>query len=106
MLAMGNPIISWFDALDSAAYLRRVSRADEEGRVAEKPEYAIARDYHTYMVWKRTHPAPVSYLTLERAEQLVARGAQKGVLHRLNGWESSPARAMAERLEESAEPAL
>jgi hypothetical protein len=99
MLAMGNVIICWFDALDSATYLRRVSRADEEGRVAEKPEYAIAGSYADYMVWKRTHPSSVSYLTLERAEQLVARGAQRGVLHRLTGWESSPARDLAEQLE-------
>jgi hypothetical protein len=96
---MGNPTWSWFDALDSAAYLRRVSRADEEGRVSEKPEYAIAGSYADYMVWKRTHPSSVSYLTRERARIMIDRGAARGVLHRLSGWESSPARELAERLE-------
>ncbi|HUP53035.1 MAG TPA: hypothetical protein VM198_11190, partial [Longimicrobiales bacterium] len=41
----------------------------------------------------------VDYLTADRAKKLVRRGAPKGTLLRLAGWETSPARDAAERLE-------
>jgi hypothetical protein len=65
----------------------------------QRPEYAIAGTYRDYMVWKPTYPAPVSFLTRERAEQFLAAGVPKGKLHRLAGWETSDARELAERLE-------
>jgi hypothetical protein len=65
-----------------------------------KPEYAIASEYRVYMEWRRTHREGfVSYLTRDRAQLLVDRGAPKGILHRLEGWETSEARELAERLE-------
>lgn len=64
-----------------------------------KPEYAIAGSYADFLHFRRTLPRYVAYLTRERAEQLLAKGAAKGRLHRLPGWETSEARAAAEQLE-------
>jgi hypothetical protein len=72
------------------------------GRVSTTaPEYAIAGTWLEYHNWKRQHPelGIVSYLTKERAEILLAKGAPRGVLHRAPGWETSDARELAERLE-------
>jgi hypothetical protein len=70
-------------------------------------EYAIAGTYEAFMHWRQADlPARrhVSYLTRERAEQLVAAGAPRGTLHRLDGWEGSPAREGAEWLDERLPP--
>ena len=67
-----------------------------------KPEYAVAGSYREFMVWAREEKSrgSVSYLTKERAAELVDQGAAKGVLHRIGKWEESPALDDALRLEE------
>lgn len=75
---------------------------DGEGTMEGRPEYAVSATYAAFLAWMREDPksrARVTYLTAERAEALVGAGAAKGVLHRLGGWETSPAREAAERLE-------
>ncbi len=64
-------------------------------------EYAITGSYEAFMQWRQADLSArrhVSYLTRERAEQLVAASAPRGTLHRLPGWETSEARELAERL--------
>jgi len=54
------------------------------------------------MRWWKADPVRrrgVSFLTLERAQIMVDQGAARGRLHRIEGWETSPARELAERLE-------
>lgn len=87
---MGNPIIDPHRELRSPP-------------IDAKPEYAIAGSWLEYHNWKRQHPelGIISYLTKERAEILLAKGAPRGVLHRAPGWETSDARELAERLEDS-----
>ena len=66
----------------------------------EKPQYAIAGRYAEFMEWRKRHTGlHVSYLTRERAKFMLAKGAPRGVLHRIGTWETSPARRAAERLE-------
>ena len=69
----------------------------------ERREYCIAGDVLSWIAWvggnveKRSR---VTYIdTAAKAEALLAAGAPRGKLHRLPGWESSPARDAAERLE-------
>ena len=67
-----------------------------------KPRYAIAGSWLEFRRWQWEDPQgrkDVDYLTAERAKRLVRRGAPKGMLLRLQGWETSPARKAAERLE-------
>jgi hypothetical protein len=64
--------------------------------------YAIARDWLEFRRWLCEDPQgrkDVDYFTPARAKALVRRGAPEGTLLRLPGWESSPARQAAERLE-------
>jgi hypothetical protein len=69
-----------------------------------KPEYAIAGSYGEFVEWLRHYArTDVCYLTKERAELYLARGAPKGVLHRIGNWQKSPARVAAEALEKSSE---
>lgn len=71
-------------------------------RRATEPEYAIAGSFGEFMIWRsadREGRCHVIYLgTAERAEQAVLKGS-RGIVHRIGAWESSPARAAAERLE-------
>lgn len=66
------------------------------------PEYAIAGSHRAFMEWRSADVASrgdVIFLhSAERAEQLAA-WAPPGRLHRLDGWEWSPARRAAELLE-------
>lgn len=67
-----------------------------------RADYAVSGGHAASISWMRGDPkarARVTYLTAGRADALVAAGAVRGVLHRLDGWESSPAREAAERLE-------
>lgn len=75
--------------------------AFREVGIGEGREWAIGRDYRTFLDWTVGHPERrrVSFLTAERARLELDRGASKGRLHRLEGWETSPARELAERLE-------
>ncbi len=72
--------------------------------VSPRPrEYAIAGSHTEFIRWVGEDPktrARVTFLnTPERA-----RGRAPGVLHRAPGWETSPARAAAELLEERFPP--
>ena len=67
-----------------------------------EPHYAIAGSWLEFRRWLWEDPEGrkhVDYLTSDRAKRLVRRGAPKGTLLRLPGWETSPARKAAERLE-------
>jgi hypothetical protein len=97
--AMGHVIIPWFDAFD---YLPSRRHGPGEGTMEGRREYALSGTYAAFVGWMRADPiarARVTYLTPQRAAALVAAGAVKGMLHRLEGWETSPARTAAERLE-------
>ncbi len=63
-----------------------------------RPEYATADSYFAFMVWRSENPkgrVGVTFLMIpERCE-----GLAPGVLHRPRGWETSPARELAEQLE-------
>jgi hypothetical protein len=66
-----------------------------------RPEYAIAGTYREFMEWQRRHAqTDVRFLTKERAEMYLARGARPGVLHRIGNWQTSPALDAALSLEE------
>lgn len=65
-------------------------------------QYAIGGSYADFIQWRKADLKArryVSYLTRERAQILIELGARRGMLHRLPGWETSPARDLAERLE-------
>jgi hypothetical protein len=67
-------------------------------------EYAIAGSYKEFLDWTdgRAERRRIAYLTKERAQSLLDRGARKGKLHRIGMWERSEARELAERLERQA----
>ena len=64
-------------------------------------EYAIAGSYKEFLDWAdgRRERRRVAYLTKERAQTLLTRGARKGKLYRIGMWERSEARELAEKLE-------
>lgn len=65
----------------------------------ERPEYAVAGSYSEFMAWRREDLEArqrVIYLTPERARA----SREKGVVHRIGSWMSSPALEAAERLDE------
>ena len=66
-----------------------------------KAEYAIAGTYREFLDWSNGRPERrrVEFLTRERAQALLDKGARKGKLHRIGMWERSDARDLAERLE-------
>lgn len=69
---------------------------------AEPPTYAIAASWLEFRRWLWQDPQGrkhVDYLSSDRAKKLLRRGAPKGTLLRLEGWETSPARKLAEQLE-------
>lgn len=88
---MGNPII------DPHRELR--APPEEQG----PREYVIAGDHATWISWlggNLKERSRVTYLdTAEKAQALLDAGAPRGPLHRLPGWETSPVRELAERLE-------
>ena len=72
-----------------------------EGRVGEQPEYAIAGTHREFLDWVARKPERrrITFLTKERAQDLVDRKVRKGKLHRIGMWERSEARELAEQLE-------
>ena len=61
-------------------------------------EYAIAGSYLAFLEWRR-EDVPARKRVRFLAEPENARGQPKGIVHRLDGWERSPAREAAEGLE-------
>ena len=70
--------------------------------MTERREYCIG-DTIAWITWvgeNTKERSRVTYLdTPAKAAALLAAGAPRGKLHRLKGWETSPARELAERLE-------
>lgn len=69
----------------------------------EKREYVIAGSHTEWVRWlggNLKERSRITYLdTPEKVQYLLDAGAPRGMLHRLPGWESSPARELAEKLE-------